>query len=248
MTHYQLKYDDLAPLFLRNKEVEMNDIDKYLSHTLHIKNERISYIRYKLLKEGIIERTGYKKYGIRNNRTDYVPDLNEFTQKVYSLIKQKKPFLKCCVWRTSALNEFTRHQAGKFMVMVEVERIGVEAVFDLLRDNHENVFLNPTDKEIDFYISALDEAIVVVPLISEAPTQEVNQIETITIEKLLVDILSEEKLYQSAQSERSRIIFEANSKYTINMNKLLRYASRRRKKEFIEQKIKEVLAKEFIEK
>jgi hypothetical protein len=248
MTHYQLKYDDLAPLFLRKKEVGMNDIDKYLSHTLHIKDERISYIRYKLLKEGIIERTGYKKYSIRNNRTDYVPDLNEFTQKVYSLIKQKKPFLKCCVWRTSALNEFTRHQAGKFMVMVEVERIGVEAVFDLLRDNHENVFLNPTDKEIDFYISALDETIVVVPLISEAPTQEVNHIETITIEKLLVDILSEEKLYQSAQSERSRIIFEANSKYTINMNKLLRYASRRRKKEFIEQKIKEVLAKEYIEK
>ena len=66
--------------------------------------------------------------------------------------------------------------------------------------------------------------------------------------KLLVDILSEEKLYQSAQSERSRIIFEANSKYTINMNKLLRYASRRRKKEFIEQKIKEVLVKDYIEK
>ena len=134
------------------------------------------------------------------------------------------------------------------MIMVEVERIGVEAVFDVLRDNYENVFLNPTDKEIDFYISALDEAIVVVPLVSEAPTQEVNQVETITIEKLLVDILSEEKLYQSAQSERSRIIFEANSKYTINMNKLLRYASRRRKKEFIEQKIKEVLVKDYIEK
>jgi hypothetical protein len=177
MTHYQLKYDDLAPLFLRKKEVEMNDIDTYLSHNLHIKDERISYIRYKLLKEGVIERTGYKKYSIRNSRTDYVPDLNELTQKVYTLIKQKKPFLKCCVWRTSALNEFTRHQAGKFMVMVEVERIGVEAVFDVLRDNHENVFLNPTDKEIDFYISALNETIVVVPLISEAPTQEVNQIE-----------------------------------------------------------------------
>lgn len=248
MTHYQLKYDDLAPLFLRNKEVEMNVIDKYLSHNLHIKDERISYIRYKLLKEGIIERTGYKKYSIRNSRTDYVPDLNEFIQKVYTLIKLKKPFLKCCVWRTSALNEFTRHQTGRFWVMVEVEREGLEAVFDVLIDNFENVFLKPTDKEIDLYLAYQSEAIVIIPLISEAPTQEINQIETITIEKLLVDILSEEKLYQSAQSERSRIIFEANSKYTINMNKLLRYASRRRKKEFIEQKIKEVLAKEYIEK
>jgi len=51
MAHYQLKYDDLAPLFLRKKEVEMHDIDNYLSHNLHIKDERISYIRYKLLKE-----------------------------------------------------------------------------------------------------------------------------------------------------------------------------------------------------
>ena len=134
------------------------------------------------------------------------------------------------------------------MIMVEVERIGVEAVFDVLRDNYENVFLNPTDKEIDFYISDLDEAIVVVPLVSEAATQEINQVETITIEKLLVDILSEEKLNQSAQSKRSRIIFEANSKYTINMNKLLRYASRKRKKEVIEQKINEVLVKDYIYK
>ena len=108
------------------------------------------------------------------------------------------------------------------MIMVEVERIGIEAVFDVLRDKYSNVFLTPTDKEIDFHISALNEAIVIVPLVSEAPTQSIDGIETLTIEKVLVDILTDDKLYQSLKSEHSRIIQEANTKYIINKNTLLR--------------------------
>lgn len=89
---------------------------------------------------------------------------------------------------------------------------------------------------------------MIVPLVSEAPTQVIDGIETVTIEKVLVDILTDDKLYQTFQSERSRIIHEANTKYIINKNTLLRYAGRRKKREFIEQKIQSVIAQEYIEK
>lgn len=248
MTQYQLHNQDLAPLFATQTEVAMADIDKFLIERFKINNEKLSYLRYKLVKEGLLERTGYKKYSIRKNRTSYIPDITPKEKKIFNTIRTNKPYLNICVWRTSILNEFTRHQVGRFMIMVEVERVGVEAVFDLLRDKYSNVFLTPTDKEIDFYISALDEAIVIIPLVSEAPTQVIDGIETITIEKVLVDILTDDKLYQTFQSERSRIIHEANTKYIINKNTLLRYAGRRKKREFIEQKFQSVIAQEYIEK
>jgi hypothetical protein len=248
MTHYQIKNSDLIPLFTLNKEVAINDIDNFLINQFKIPHSKTDYLRYKLVKEGLLERTGYKKYSLRDYRKDYLPYFNERTIEIHDYIKQNKQLLKFCIWRTSILNEFTRHQVGKFMIMVEVERIGVEAVFDIIRDKFDNVFLNPTEKEMYNYILALNEPIVVIPLVSEAPTQIVDEIETTTIEKLLVDILSEEKLYISYQSEKSRIIHEAHTKYIINMNKLLRYARRRGKQEFIEEKIKTVIAQDFIEK
>lgn len=248
MSQYQIHNQDLAALFTTRTEVAMADIDKFLKERFKINNSKVSYLRYKLVKEGFLERTGYKTYSIRKNRTVYAPDLDDTTKAIFTTIKEAKPYLNTCVWRTSILNEFTRHQVGKFMIMVEVERVGIEAVFDVLRDKYSNVFLTPTSKEIDFYISALDEAIVIVPLVSEAPTQVIDGIETVTIEKVLVDILTDDKLYQTFQSERSRIIHEANTKYIINKNTLLRYAGRRKKREFIEQKIQSVIAQEYIEK
>lgn len=248
MVYNQIKNIDLAPLFATKKEVSMEDIDQFLLNNLKIENNKINYLRYRLVKDGMLERTGYKKYSMRNFRQEYIPDLNKQTKEIFSFIKQKKQLLKLCIWRTSILNEFMRHQVGKFMIVVEVERIGIEAVFDILRDNYTNVFLSPTDKELDYYISTITEAIIVIPLVTEAPTQTIGEVETTTIEKLLVDILTEEKLFQAFQSERSRIIQEANAKYIINLNKLLRYARRRRKHEFIEKKITEVVEQEYIEK
>lgn len=248
MSQYQIHNQDLAALFTTRTEVAMADIDKFLKERFKINKSKVSYLRYKLVKDGFLERTGYKTYSIRKNRIVYAPDLNDTTKEIFTTIKEAKPYLNTCVWRTSILNEFTRHQVGKFMIMVEVERIGIEAVFDVLRDKYSNVFLTPTDKEIDFYISALNEAIVIVPLVSEAPTQSIDGIETVTIEKVLVDILTDDKLYQSFKSEHSRIIQEANTKYIINKNTLLRYAGRRKRREFIEQKIQSVIAQEYIEK
>ena len=248
MQQSQIHTEDIKPLFLSKKEANMHEIDSFLGKNLSIKNARLGYIRHKLLKDGIIEKTGAGLYQIGGNRTKYEPDLSDLVKKIYHLIQVDKPLLRLCIWRTSVLNEFTRHQVGRFWIMVEVERDGVDAVFDLLRDNFPNVYVNPTEKEIDLYLSYQNEAIVVIPLVSESPIQTINEVSTLTIEKLLVDILVEDKLFQTFQSELSRIIHEANTKYIINQNKLLRYASRRKKRVFIEQKMKEVLAKEYIEK
>jgi hypothetical protein len=85
------------------------------------------------------------------------------------------------------------------------------------------------------------EAIIIKPLISEAPTQNIKEVETATIEKILVDIFCDDVIFYAQQGAEKRTIFkEAFTKYTINQSKMLRYADRRRKKEELNQFIQTI--------
>ncbi len=219
-------------VFDKNQELERGVIEEYLKSITG--NSNTGYILNSIIRKGIIERTGRGKYCIGVNRKLYRPNFENEIKDIFKLIYKEKPLLECCIWRTSIVNEFTLHQPGRFNVIVEIERDGLDAVFDLLRDNFSNVYLTPSNELLDRYIPYQNDAIIIIPLITEAPTQIVDGIRTVTIEKLMVDLICEPKLYETFQgAELSYILCEAFRKYQINMNKLLRYASRRRKRDFV---------------
>ena len=135
----------------------------------------------------------------------------------------------------SLLNEFTLHISNNNLTLVEVDKESLESIFYSLRDKYNQVFLNPNSDILEQYVFNSKTPIIVQPLISEAPLQSISNINTTTIEKILVDLFSDEDLFQFYQGrEKKRIFKEAYAKYTINNNKLLRYASRRGKKDEIE--------------
>lgn len=124
------------------------------------------------------------------------------------------------------------HQPGKFYILAEVEKDATESVFYFLKDNKLNVFLEPTADIISKYASNEQDVIIVTSLVSEAPTQNIQGVNTITIEKMLVDVFSDPVIFAAQQGSEMKTIFrEAFGKYTINENRMLRYADRRRKKE-----------------
>ena len=226
---------DLQPIFVKNHELERSNIEEYLRTIGDFNSE---YTLSSLVKSGLLERTGRGKYILGLKRKIYIPTLENEIKGIYGLIQEEKPLLECCVWRTSIINEFTLHQAGRFAQMVEIERDGLDAVFDLLRDHYPNVYLNPSDELLDRYIVYQNDAIVIIPLTSESPTQKIEGIRTTTIEKLLVDLISDIKLYEAFQgAELAYIIKEAFRKYPINRDKMFRYARRRRKGEKVESMI-----------
>jgi hypothetical protein len=226
---------DLQPFFLKNHELERSNIEKYLRTMGNFNTE---YTLNSLVKNGLLERTGRGKYVLGLNRQLYSPTLESQIKGIYGLIQEEKPMLECCVWRTSIINEFTLHQPGRFAQMVEIERDGLDAVFDLLRDNYTNVYLTPSDELLGRYIAYQNDAIIIIPLTSEAPIQNIDGIRTTTIEKLLVDLIADVKLYETFQgSELAYIIKEAFRKYPINKDKMFRYAKRRRKGEKVESMI-----------
>jgi hypothetical protein len=134
-----------------------------------------------------------------------------------------------------------QHQPNIFFLLVETDKEITNSAFYFLREIKKSVFIEPSNDIFEKYIVNEKEAIIIKPLISEAPTQNINEVETATIEKMLVDIFCDDVIFYAQQGAEKRTIFkEAFTKYTINQSKMLRYADRRRKKEELNQFIQTI--------
>lgn len=165
-------------------------------------------------------------------------------------VTKEFPAANNCVWSTRWLNEWTIHQSGRFLTVVEVEASATESVFYFLKDaNYKNVFLNPTEDIIEKYIYEHEETIIVKTLVTKAPIQQKKHLSVPTLEKILVDLFIDKKLYVPFQGgELINIFNTVYINYGINITKMLRYAKRRGKGEaMIEFITKNTLLKELVD-
>ena len=94
----------------------------------------------------------------------------------------------------------------------------------------------PSLTDIERYINT-NEAIIIRPLISESPLQLVDGIKTPAIEKILVDIVGDLEFNFLQGSEINYVYSSIFERHNVNKNRLLRYATRRGRKEEVEQLI-----------
>ncbi len=180
---------------------------------------------------GIVNRIGVGKFNISKTNI-YIPEVTKRIKLFNTILKRQFPFITFCFWQTSLFNEFMVHQPGKFNFLIEAERSSIESVFFNLKEKKYSVFLEPTEEIIDKYFPDDKEPIIIKSLVTEAPTQNVNGVNTVTIEKILVDVFCDNIIFSAQQgSEMVNIFKSAYDKYTINENRMLRYADRRRMKE-----------------
>ncbi len=180
---------------------------------------------------GILKRIGIGKFNLSADNI-YTPEINKKIKSLYLKLKFQFPFLTFCIWETSTFNEFMVHQPGKFFLLVETEKSSTESVFYYLKEKKYSVFHKPSEEIISKYISEDEEPIVIKSLVSEAPIQNIKGVNTVTIEKMLVDIFCDDIIFSAQQgSEMTNIFKTAIEKYTVKENRMLRYADRKRKKE-----------------
>ncbi len=199
-----------------------------------VKTATVNWRIYILVQEGILKRIGRGKFTLKKG-DDFIPDLSGKMISLYKKIKLDFPYLTVCLWSTSVFSEFMLHQPGKYYQLLEVDKDAVERIFYYLKDRKYSVYMEPSEELIRRYIVDKKEPWIVKSLISEAPIQFVNNIPTVTIEKLLVDVFCDSLIFDAQQGSEMNYIFrEAFEKYVINESKMLRYASRRRKKKELE--------------
>ena len=207
----------------------------YQSIEPQIKESAVNWRIYSLVQLGILTRVGRGKF-ILGKKKIFIPDIHPKLKTLNNKLKKEYPFLKYCLWTSALFNEFMLHQPGKFFLIVEIEKDAAESVFNFMKENKYSVFLEPTKELLNRYIPDEKETWIVKSLVSEAPVQHISGIQSTTIEKLLVDLFCDTVILDAQQgAEKDRVFKEVLEKYTVNENKMLRYADRRRKKKEVNQ-------------
>lgn len=205
-----------------------------------VKTTTVNWRVYTLVQSGVLSRIGRGKFTLGEPKK-FVPHISSHIKKLYSKLRRQFPYLQICIWNTSVINELMLHQPGRFHTLVEVEKDAMEPVFFFLKENKTNVFLDPTTDILSRYASGEKEITVVKSLVSEAPLQNIQGVQTITIEKMLVDIFCDETIFAAQQGREMQNIFtEAFNRYTIHESRMLRYADRRRRKESFDKYLNKV--------
>ena len=238
----KFKLTEIKKAFADFNIITTNDLYSfYKSMEPAVKKTTVNWRIYELVQSGKLQRIGRGKY-IIGKEVKYIPDISTKEIRISNLLKKEFPFIKYCIWNTSVLNEFSQHLSAFQFSIVEVEKEALESVYFTLKDNYNPVFKKPSREMVEDFISRQPNSIIINPFVSEAPIQNIKEIPTSGLEKLLVDLYCDQNLFYFLQgNELLNIYNNAFSKYTINQSKLLRYADRRRKKNQIEEFIKTII-------
>ena len=199
--------------------------------------ETVHVLLNRLVESGKLAKVGRGLFSLLNNtKPPYIYTPSDAENEMSTALKRKFPFVTCCVWKANAITPFMHHIPSMSFVLVDVERIAMEAVFQHLQAQYPEsmILLNPSQNDCDRYLN-MDNIIVVRPLIAEAPLSSYQGINTPTIEKILVDIVSDKEFDYAGGAELYHIYNNVLESVDVNQKKLLRYASRRNRKERIEQ-------------
>lgn len=216
---------DIAALY-RQKEPEL-------------KQATVNWRIYQLVQKGSIVRVSKGVFRM-NNEQAFFPVPDKQLKSLAKKLNRQFPYANLCLWDTSIINAYSQHLTGNSMFIIETDKEVTEPMFHYLQASMKNIYLNPSKETMENYLFQGGKPCVVKSMISEAPLQEVEGVTTVTMEKMLVDLFCDKTLFAMYQGHELRIIFQnCLERYPVNSTKMLRYASRRGKKEevvsFIEQ-------------
>ena len=164
-------------------------------------------------------------------KPDFHPPKKKILKRITNLFKSRFTEIDYCTWSTAWLHEFMIHQPGRQFIIFETEKDVTESAFFLFRSPKRQVFLNTDNTTIDYLFMEDKEVIAVKSLITRSPLLIQEKISIPSLEKILIDVFCDTKLFSPYSGrELSNIYKYALKKYHINYSRLLNYADRRNKK------------------
>lgn len=195
----------------------------------------------RLIKKGALGNLGYGFYIESPNILHF--DNDEIMIKINSLL-DNFPFVpNRMIFSSISLNFCINQLISNTTYVVEVEKEYIQSVFEILKENLYSVVLLKPDKEsrINYWVP---NVIYVTELFKRSP---VNKDGTITIEKLIMDLLFDENIYSLYSSQDIDLAIDILcSKYVINYKTLFSYAARRNRKNQLLNRINKYIPKEIL--
>jgi len=193
------------------------------------------------LKNKNIIRSIHRGYYTISYKPKYSPEISVELLKLAGIISDQFGDVKYCLWETDWINEFSQHQSGRKLVIIEIEKDLVESLYYEIKDKFKfDFYVNPDEKVIDFYISESPAPVIIKKLITRSPVLERVEkkirFHTPLLEKILVDLFAESRLFYLYQGAELIHIYEnALKSYTIDYTRLFSYAKRRERESDIRQ-------------
>lgn len=182
---------------------------------------------YRLVGDGSIIRVAKGVYSKADKKSVFKATPTDQETALVKKITERFPFAPLVVYNGAVLSTLQHHLSANNITYIETDRSAIESIFNFLRKDHENVWMTPDADFIYRYIDLSKGGIIIKTLVTESPLQTVNGISTPTLEKLLVDIRTDEDFAYLQETEAERMLENADSIYAINKSRLNRYARRR---------------------
>lgn len=189
----------------------------------------------KLVKEQVIFKIGRGHYSLRY-KPDYKPELTLRSKRLINRVKGLIALDSLAIWETTMVLDLILEQRNvKNYTLIMVPKKQMEPLFKVMLGFSKKIFLNPDQEVVDRYVVQFDDAIIILPLISEMPLVDMTEFASPTLEALLVNFeFWLPKFFPNAITNLEQIYKAANERYNINTSRLLRYATRRDKRERFE--------------
>lgn len=183
----------------------------------------------KLSSSGLIECVGEDLYTVvtpDTARQIYTYQaLNPELSDVEAFLNMKFPLVDFVVWETVQLNEFLNHQIAQNTIIVMVERMLMDAVFEQLKLKFPSTLFTPKPDEYQRYWR--DGTVLVEKLSSRYPKNP-KQRRRCSIEKLIVDLFAEKTVKAIVSiSDYPEALEIAFMRYIINETRMFNYAKSR---------------------
>lgn len=223
--------DTIANAFQDKKLLTKSELLAWLEEFYpDVSEETLSWRIYDLKERGFLESPGRGIYRLAT-REDFTPVFSNLSKRIATLLAKELPLVNVCIWETRWLNAWMELQPAYNWTFVEAEKDALDAIFNHLTGLSKKVYLQPNRSVMELYVLSLNEAVIVKPLVSEAPLMREEKITTAAPEKMLVDIVAEPDIFVAQQGELEHIFDNVFSQILIHQNRLLRYARRRRREE-----------------
>lgn len=165
-------------------------------------------------------------------KKDFEPTLSRKLKSLFSKVQHKFPYAALCLWETSWLHNLMVHQPFSSSIVLEIDKAAASALFAFLQESYKDVHLNPGKDVVSNYLTAGQYTIIIKNLLTTSPLKERQNVTIPTVEKIMVDLFVEKKLFSIYQgAELQNIYEELFRSYNINRSALMQYAHKRHVKE-----------------
>jgi hypothetical protein len=204
--------------------------DLYRHYEPGLKQATFESRLYHLRRKEIIRSIDRKRFSF-SYKPHFTPSLENRQKDIFSRVEKQFPDLACCIWSTKWIHEFMLHLPGRYINVLEVGEDAQEIVFHYLQDSSiRNLYFQPHQKEVTYYVFENTDAVVVKSLVTKSPLEMVENTRVPGIEKILVDVFTEKVLFNIFQGSELGFIFNSvYNKYAINFTTMFHYARRRGK-------------------